>query len=243
MVKVYVDERERRSEVPRYLSELGVTVIFKTLEVGDYLLAEGVIAERKSVGDLAKSVFDGRFFDQLTRMAQVADRYFLIVEGDLDRLRYVTTRYRAVISALYYASVASRVPVLFTEDQQHTAELIKYLATKFQEGMPVPTHTAVARSKPKGMSLSDWQLYVVSSLPGVGPKLAERLLRKFGSVRAVFNASIVELASVEGLSESRASFIYRVINEPYVRRRSKSLEEYLVGGGSEESKEVGEEKP
>jgi len=242
MVKVYVDERERRSEVPRYLSELGVTVVFKTLEAGDYLLADGVVAERKSVGDLAKSVFDGRFFDQLSRMAQVADRYFLIVEGDLDRLKYVTTRYRAVISALYYASVASRVPVLFTEDERHTAELIKYLATKFQESTPALTHAAVARGKPRGMSLSDWQLYVVSSLPGVGPKLAERLLKKFGSVRAVFNASIVELASVEGLPESKASFIYRVVNEPYAKRVSRSLEEYIAGGTGSGPKEEGEER-
>lgn len=239
MVKVYVDERERRSEVPRYLSELGVTVVFKTLEVGDYLLAGGVVAERKSVGDLAKSVFDGRFFDQLSRMAQVTDRYFLIVEGDLSRLKYVTTRYRAVTSALYYASVASRVPVLFTEDERHTAELIKYLATKFQESAPAPTYATVARGKPKGMSLSDWQLYVVSSLPGVGPKLAEKLLRKFGSVRAVFNASIVELASVEGLPESKASLIYRVINEPYAKRKSRSLEEYIVGGTGSNSQGEG----
>ncbi len=236
MVKVYVDEGERRSEVPRYLSELGVTVIFRKLEVGDYLLAEGVIAERKSVGDLARSVFDGRFFDQLSRMAQVADRYFLVVEGDLEKLKYVTTRYKAILSALYYASVASKVPALFTENQQHTAELIKYLATKFQEGMPTPSHTTVARSKPKGMSINDWQLYVVSSLPGVGPKLAERLLKKFGSIRAIFNSSIVELASVGGLSESKASFIYRVINEPYTRRTFRSLEEYVEGDAGPQGK-------
>ncbi|MEM1681805.1 MAG: hypothetical protein QXM78_03290, partial [Sulfolobales archaeon] len=49
------------------------------------------------------------------------------------------------------------------------------------------------------------------------------LLRKFGSVKRVFNASIAELASTEGLSEEKANLIFRVINEPYVKKVTRDL--------------------
>lgn len=227
MVKIYVDNRERESEVPKYLSEMGVVVIFKQLEVGDYILAERVVAERKSVSDLVRSVFDGRFFDQLSRLAERSERFFLLVEGDIDRVKFVTSNYRAVLSALYFSSIASRVPVVFTEGPRHSAELLKYLASKFQESPFMLRTTKVSRSKPKDASLGEWQLFVVSSLPGVGVKTAERLLRKFGSVKGVFNASLAELASVEGISEEKASLIFRVINELYTKKRqSRDLSNY-----------------
>lgn len=227
MVKIYVDIREKESEVPKYLVELGVTVVFKQLAVGDYVLAEGVVAERKSVGDLAKSVFDGRFFDQLSRLTRSADRCFLVVEGDVERLRYFTSNYKSVLAALYYSSVVNRIPVVLTDSPRHTAEVLKYLSVKLHESPVASGVASVSRNKPKGMSLSRWQLYVVSALPGVGVKTAERLMKRFGSVRRIFNASLAELASVEGLSEEKAGFIFRVINEPYVKRKTGDLSAFV----------------
>lgn len=226
MVKIYVDTREKESEVPKYLSELGVVVIFKQLEVGDYVIAGKVVGERKSVDDLAKSVFDGRFFDQVSRLTRLADRCFLVVEGDLEKLRYLTANYKAVLAALYYTSIASRIPVVLTDSPKHTAEILKYLSTKLSESPYTLSTVSVSRSKPGGASLSEWQLYVVSALPGVGVKTASRLLRKFGSVKRVFSASISELASIEGLSEEKAGFIFRVINEPFVKKQVRDLSSF-----------------
>ncbi|MCS7099611.1 MAG: ERCC4 domain-containing protein [Sulfolobales archaeon] len=224
-MKIYVDVREKESEVPRYLTGLGVTVIFKQLPVGDYLIAEKVVAERKSVGDLAKSVFDGRFFNQLSRLTQSASRCFLVVEGDLEKLKYITSNYRAVLAALYYSSVISRVPIVLTDSPKHTAEILKYFSMKLQEKPRVLGD--VARGKPRGEAVGKWQLYVVSALPGIGARTAEKLLKKFGSVKNVFNASIPELVSVEGVSEEKASLIFRIINEPYVKKQVKSLESFI----------------
>jgi excinuclease ABC subunit C len=47
----------------------------------------------------------------------------------------------------------------------------------------------------------------LDEVPGVGPALRKRLLRRFGSVEGVRAASLEELASVEGVGESRAETI------------------------------------
>jgi len=47
----------------------------------------------------------------------------------------------------------------------------------------------------------------LDDVPGVGPELRKRLLRRFGSVEGVRAASVEELASVEGVGEARAETI------------------------------------
>ena len=47
----------------------------------------------------------------------------------------------------------------------------------------------------------------LDEVPGVGPELRKRLLRRFGSVGGVRAASVEELASVDGVGESRAETI------------------------------------
>ena len=48
---------------------------------------------------------------------------------------------------------------------------------------------------------------VLASLPGVGPKLAARLLERFGTPLEVMKASHSELARIEGLGSARAKKI------------------------------------
>ncbi len=47
----------------------------------------------------------------------------------------------------------------------------------------------------------------LDAIPGVGPKRRKALIRKFGSVRAIREASVADLASVEGISQSLAAQI------------------------------------
>ncbi|MFB6106551.1 MAG: excinuclease ABC subunit C [Halobacteriaceae archaeon] len=48
---------------------------------------------------------------------------------------------------------------------------------------------------------------VLDDLPGVGPALRRRLLRRFGSVEGVRAASVEELRAVEGVGEERAALL------------------------------------
>ena len=65
------------------------------------------------------------------------------------------------------------------------------------------------------MSLKEQQEYLVSALPSIGPALAKDLLRKFGNVLSVMNASTNDLTSVEKVGPKKATEIQRVLTEKY----------------------------
>jgi len=50
------------------------------------------------------------------------------------------------------------------------------------------------------------------SLPGVGEKLATRMLEKFGSTSNSLNASYVELSKINGMGEARAQKIRKILD-------------------------------
>ncbi len=230
MVKVYVDEREKNSGIPEILSNLGITVIYRMLEVGDYVINDSLIIERKRVDDLIRSVFDGRFFEQVGKLSEACEVPMLIVEGDLDEVRQLTHRWKAIEGALITAVVKFRVTPYYTRGSEHTAEVIKYIAEKFGSKAPLKSYQYFRRYvKLKTDDIRSRQLYVLQSLPGVGVKTAHKLLEKFGTLRAIFNASQSELSMVEGISEGKASKIIKVITEPYVKKPkgSSGLSRYV----------------
>ena len=56
------------------------------------------------------------------------------------------------------------------------------------------------------------QLFVLSSLPSIGNKLAARMLKKFNTPQRALNASIAELASIPGFGTARAVRVRKILD-------------------------------
>ena len=78
--------------------------------------------------------------------------------------------------------------------------------------------------------LCERQLHIIASLPGIGSKLSDRLLKRFGTIRSVFQASQQSIAEVEGVGKSKAQKIRTLLDASYELHKNntpdqRSLEE------------------
>lgn len=214
MVVIVADNRERNSGVPEILSNMGVTVVFKQLDVSDYVVSNTVAIERKSASDFISSIFDGRLFDQALRLSDTYERAIIIVEEELARLETLVKNPQIVRGAIVSLAVKYGISMIFSQSINETAELIKLAAEHEQEA----GKKIIIKHKPRLSTTKDWQIYVVGSLPGIGPKLAEKLLSKFITVKSIFQAKPSELEAI--LGKERAKKVLEIINTPFTLKPS-----------------------
>lgn len=223
LVKIVVDERERSSGIPQALARLGDHVVYKILDVGDYIVGESIAIERKRVPDLVKSVFDGRIFDQMGRLLEAYGKAVLLIQGSPGEVKMITDRWSSFYGTIARIVLDDNVSIIYTYDVEDTAYMIHSLAQKHQS-LGIRGGYPVVHRKPKLGSTNEWQEYIVQSLPHIGPKLARKLLERFGSVVSIFNASALELSRIEGISEWKAQEIVRILRTPYSRAPSKNAD-------------------
>ncbi|MEM4480075.1 MAG: ERCC4 domain-containing protein [Candidatus Bathyarchaeia archaeon] len=207
---IFADVRESM-DVKDYMREFGCEVVEKTLAPADYVVAENYAVERKEIHDFLRSVFDGRLFEQAERLAETYENACLVVEGDINTVKFMQIP-QAFWSALAKVMADHNIALVFTPDEKHTAMFLYALAKKLQEE---ERRKVIVKHKPKAYTLKERQLLAVQSLPKVGPERAEALLRRFGSVRRVFQATKRELLSVRGLGEKTAQAIIEFLDTKY----------------------------
>lgn len=217
-VRVVADERERASGVPEELSKLNVRVYFSKLSVADYVLSPEVAVERKRVSDLISSIYDSRIFLQSARLASAYAKPYLLIEGDSKEVEKLTRNIKSYYGAIASVTLAYGLRVLFTANKNETAvaiaELLKNIRVK-------PIFYQMSQSPMKSKNLSQQQLYLVSSLPGVGLKLAKRLLLRYGTPRRVMSLTQGEIAMTPGIGWKKAEKIKRLLDEGFASATEK----------------------
>jgi len=209
--KIFADVRESM-DVKDYLKKFGCEVVEKALAPADYVVAENYAVERKEIRDFFRSIFDGRLFEQVERLTETYENACLVVEGDvLDAVKFMQNP-QVFWGALAKVMADHNIAAVFTPDEKQTAIFLYSLAKKLQEE---ERRRVVVKHKPKTYTLRERQLLAVQSLPKVGPERAEALLKRFGSVRRVFQATKRELLSVKGLGEKTAQAIVNFLDTKY----------------------------
>ncbi len=206
-LRIIVDERERKSGIPDLLKSVGLNLEMKTLPIGDYIVAPETIVERKSIRDLMASVFDGRLFDQCTRLKEHFDHPIVLMEGNVDEIEEITENPLIFYGAISTVVLDFKIPVIPTPSAAHTAKLLVSMCSR----KDTPKGPYLKKIK-KSSDLERQQLSSLCSLPGIGEKFAVRMLEKFGTPLKVFTATTAELAKVEGLGEARAKKIKKVLD-------------------------------
>ena len=211
--RVIVDERERESGVPDVLKTLGLQIDYRVLEVGDYVVSADCAVERKAGRDFAKSLYSGRLFDQAQRLRQFYARPVFVAEGDLQLLISDSAKPRAYWGALTTLAFQFGMTVFFTANARQTADLVCTLARR--TGLTRAPKGPWVQKKLRTADVQRMQLSLVAAMPTIGPKLAERVLLRFGTVRKAFSTSIAELCMVKGLGRAKAEKIAGLLDAEY----------------------------
>ena len=205
-LRIVVDEIEKKSGIPDLLRKIGINLEIKTLPVGDYIVAPETIVERKTISDLVSSVFDGRLFDQCSRLKEHYRFPILLIEGDIDEIEKLIENPFVFYGAISSIAIDFKIPVIPTPNAFHTSKLLISMCSRKD-----PTSGPYIKKIRKSNNLQKQQLTMLCSLPGVGEKTAIRMLEKFGTPLKVLSSSITELSKVSGLGEARAKNIKKIL--------------------------------
>lgn len=192
---IVIDYREKNSMIPSELVSLGIEIQIKELKVADYIV-QGVAIERKTVSDFITSMKNRRLLKQLEELQQYKDR-LLIVEGIDEQELYTDSEKltgmhpNAIRGFLLSILLKYKVPIIFTKNYEDTSKFLAVLSRK------KPRETPLNISK-KNMGNNERIQFIIESFPGIGPKTARKLFKKFKTIKNIINASEDELKDVIG---------------------------------------------
>lgn len=208
---VYVDTREGNSKVIRALDTIGVKVKVNTMAVADYQVSEEVAIERKTAKDFVDSIVDKRLFKQARMMMEEFKKPVMILEGNDFYSGFINPN--AIRGAMTSIALDYGISIIPTRTEEDTAAMIKRIAIREQKG---EKRSIQIRTERKPQNLWEQQLFIIESLPNIGPVHAKRLLEHFGTVKAVLEADEKKLQEVEGIGKKTAKNIREVVEGKYL---------------------------
>ncbi|MFX0066316.1 MAG: ERCC4 domain-containing protein [Candidatus Hermodarchaeota archaeon] len=222
-IHVIVDNREAVSIVPRALKKQGVTLSNANLPVGDYLVSERVVIERKTTSDFVASLVEQRragrkprLFDQAAKLRYSYPLPVIIIEGQWNSTSQIHPN--AIRGALVSLLLDFRIAILFSENAIETANLVMALAKREQTERKARVVAPLKSSLP----IKDIQAEMMTSVPGINLSHADTLLKKFGSIKDLSLASKEELQEVQGIGKVLAYRVHKILNTSYEQSEEKA---------------------
>jgi len=205
--KIVVDYREKNSLVYIYLKKRGFEVEFKELKIGDYIV-KGTVIERKTISDFISSMINHRLIKQIEELKQHKNK-LIIIEGFSEQHLYGKKDERvnsnAIRGFLLSIVLKHQIPIIFSRDSEDTAKFIDVLSSKKEKELNL-------NAKKKTLSKKEQLQFIIESFPGIGPKKAKSLLKKFGSIQNITLASEEDLKEILG---KRAKNMREIIERNY----------------------------
>lgn len=224
---IYADSREGNSRVLRELSKLGLDIKIKSMAVADYQITNEIALERKTASDFVSSISDKRLYKQAKEMVEEFDKPVIILEGDNLYSGFMNPN--AIRGALAAIAVDFGIPIIPTRSAEDTAAMIRRIAIRenTQEKQPFQV-----RTEKKPLTLLEQKLFIIESLPNVGPINARKLLEEFGSVKNIINASENDLQKVDGIGKKIAKSIKNVVDMEF-KKIKKDQDKKLIDENKE----------
>ena len=126
------------------------------------------------------------------------------------RVKALVEKIPLILDALTRVALEFRIPIIHTPSAEYTSQLLVIMVNRsLQNGQATgPLLKRIRKGNPRYIQ----QLSILSSLPGVGDKLAVRMLDRFQTPKRALNASAAELARISGFGTERAARVRRILD-------------------------------
>jgi len=190
--KIIADIHEKNSLIISELKNSNqIDLEIKSLKIADYLIGETAI-ERKTISDFISSMLNKRLIIQLKQM-QKYKKNLLIIEGEFfNSLKEKTNLHPNSIRGFILSILNNyHVPIIFTQNYEDTTQYLITLAKKqIKTTAQISLHSRIPKTIP------EQKQYVLESFPNIGPATSKKLLKKFKTIKNIFNASEGELEEI-----------------------------------------------
>jgi len=216
---IIIDQRERTSGIEKELIKRDIQFEIKSLISADYILQttnknSEVITlgiERKTKEDFLNSIIDRRLFQQLLALKENFKLSILILEGKENIFSLRNIHPNAIRGALIAIALDYSIPIIETKNISDTASFLETILKRLEQ----PVKDISLHQKRKTSTLKDQQEFLISSLPNIGPKISKELLKKFKTIKNIFNASEKELKEINKIGKKKSQGLIKIFNEKY----------------------------
>jgi len=205
---IIADSREPKHLLNR-IQEAGIELQIKELDVGDYVLPDDTVIERKT-NDFFYSLISGRLWDQLSNLRQAQHPILVIQTSDLWKSMYFIKSphiHKSFFGAIATAAL-NGIPVITVKDAEEFVLFLKALHDKLEKGKG-----QIKLHQKKGKTLEEIKINLLAAIPGISLKKAESLLEHFKTIQNIANAEIADIQSVSGIGKTLAEKIWEVMRK------------------------------
>ena len=163
-----------------------ISLVNLQLNLGDLIINNQVIIERKTLTDLASSIRDGRYKEQSFRLQKALEEGFKVIymiEGNIDL--YVGNVPKETVVRTFYSLMNKGFNVFLTKNVKETAYFIIQFSEKIKTqkttnlGNYEDIEGIVHKQKNTNLTRDNISIFMLSQLPGISNVTATVIMDKY----------------------------------------------------------------
>jgi len=205
--KIIIDTREKQSLIAANLVEQKANITFEKLDIGDYLIQDTII-ERKTFSDFISSMISKRLQVQLINLKKYP-KQLLILESFYYNYQDFNIHENAVRGMLISIATDFQIPIIYTENETDTAKFLISTAKRYEKKKTMLSLRQTKISK----SLEEQKQFILEGFPGVGPTIAQELLKKYKTLKNIFHIQKEELEEINKFDKNKIETFKRLLEK------------------------------
>lgn len=161
MIQIDYRETDLIKLITPLLTNTPIDCTVLNLEIGDIIIGNRIIIERKTISDLNSSILDGRYNEQSYRLSNATSYHkhniIYLIEGTLQSIKYDETQQTRILSAIISLNFYKGFSVIRTQSIDESAKYIVHYAKKMLKTptklgffeTPISTNTSIDISNPE----------------------------------------------------------------------------------------------